>query len=127
MVEIKSRLAEAMALRGMKQVELAEKTKIPKSSICQYLSGYVEPKSDRIYLMAKALSVNPVWLMGYENIEIETIPPDSRFNAKIAEYTLKLTEDPLIIKLLDGFYRLSYDQQISVVNLVASMSPDKRS
>ena len=36
------RLAKALAIRGMKQSELCEKTKIPKSAISQYLSGLFE-------------------------------------------------------------------------------------
>lgn len=61
-----SRLQEAMNIRGLKQVDLVERTQIPKGSISQYVSGFVEPKSDRIYLLANALSVNPVWLMGID-------------------------------------------------------------
>jgi transcriptional regulator with XRE-family HTH domain len=59
------RLRKAMSLNNVKQVDLAELTKIPKSSINQYLSGYAEPKTDRIYLIAKALDVDPVLLMGF--------------------------------------------------------------
>lgn len=64
------RLKKAMSLRNVKQVELVERTKIPKSSINQYLSGYAEPKTDRVYLIAKALDVDPVWLMGF-NVPME--------------------------------------------------------
>lgn len=64
--KISDRLQEAMNIRGLKQVDLVERTQIPKGSISQYVSGFVEPKSDRIYLLANALSVNPVWLMGID-------------------------------------------------------------
>jgi transcriptional regulator with XRE-family HTH domain len=50
----------------MRQADLCEKTKIPKSAISQYISGAFEPKQDRVYLIAKALNVDPVWLMGYD-------------------------------------------------------------
>lgn len=61
-----TRLAKALAIRGMKQFELCEKTKIPKSAISQYLSGAFEPRQDRLYIISKALNVDPVWLMGFD-------------------------------------------------------------
>lgn len=62
----KDRLLEAMRIREIKAVDLSQKTGIPKSSISQYLSGHVEAKTDRNYLLAKALNVDPVWLSGYD-------------------------------------------------------------
>jgi transcriptional regulator with XRE-family HTH domain len=44
------RLRQALRERGVKQSELCEMTKIPKSAISQYVSGAFEPKQDRIYL-----------------------------------------------------------------------------
>ena len=60
------RIAKALSIRNMKQSELCEITKIPKSAISQYLSGAFEPKQDRLHIIAKALDVDPVWLMGYD-------------------------------------------------------------
>lgn len=60
------RIATALSLKKMKQAELCEKTKIPKSAMSQYISGAFEPKQDRIYLIAKALNVSEAWLMGYD-------------------------------------------------------------
>ena len=71
MSKLKDRLADAMAFANMNATELAYKTKIPKASISQYLSGYASPKADRIYLRANALNVSEAWLMGYD-VAIET-------------------------------------------------------
>lgn len=60
------RLLRAMKYRGIRQVDLVEKTKISKGAISQYLSGAYEPKQDNIMLLSRALSVDPVWLMGYD-------------------------------------------------------------
>jgi transcriptional regulator with XRE-family HTH domain len=86
-----NRLAKALAIRGMKQHELCEKTKIPKSAISQYLSGAFEPKQDRLYIIAQALDVDPVWLMGFDvPMEKEDSPSE-----------LQLTEgEKALIKLL---------------------------
>lgn len=60
------RIATALDIRNMKQAELCQITKIPKSAMSQYISGAFEPKQDRIYLIAKALNVSEAWLMGYD-------------------------------------------------------------
>ncbi len=60
------RIGAALAIRNMKQSELCEKTKIPKSAISQYISGAFEPKQDRIHLIARELDVSEAWLMGYD-------------------------------------------------------------
>lgn len=58
------RLEDALNSRGAKQSDLVEITGISKSAISQYLSGAFEPKQNNIYKIAKALDINPVWLMG---------------------------------------------------------------
>ena len=60
------RIRKALSIRGMRQYELCEKTRIPKSAISQYINGAFEPKQDRVFLIAQALNVDPVWLMGYD-------------------------------------------------------------
>lgn len=61
-----ARLRKAMDVRGMKAVELSDRTGIDKGSISNYLKGRYLPKNDKIYLMASALSVNPAWLSGID-------------------------------------------------------------
>ena len=71
-----TRLKEAMSLKGLKQVELCEKTGIGKSSMSHYINGTHSPTTDRVYLIAKALGVNEAWLLGYDvPMEIEHIKP----------------------------------------------------
>ena len=65
-VSCASRIREALNLRGMKQVELVEKTGLGKSAISQYCSGRYIPKQNATYLIAKALDVSEAWLMGYD-------------------------------------------------------------
>lgn len=73
--KFKDRLQQALLTANLKAIDLSISAKIPKSSISQYLSGYVVPKSDRMYKIAKILNVNPVWLMGYDVPMIEEPPP----------------------------------------------------
>jgi len=61
-----NRLKKAMGIRNMRQVDLIEKTQIPKSAMSQYISGKFLPKQNRLTALAKALDVNESWLMGYD-------------------------------------------------------------
>lgn len=72
----KSRLNEAMDIRNIKPVELSEKCGISKSAVSHYMSGYAEPKSNRLYIIAQALDVNEAWLMGYD------VPMESYLSSK---------------------------------------------
>lgn len=64
------RLQIALDARNMKQVELVEKTGIPKGTISSYLANRYEPKQNNILKIAKALNVNEGWLMGF-NVPME--------------------------------------------------------
>lgn len=63
---LQDRLKEAMALRGMRAVDLVNASGVSKGSISLYLSGRNIATNDRLYAIAKALRVNPAWLMGYD-------------------------------------------------------------
>lgn len=60
------RLAEALALRHMKPIDLAKETDISRGAISQYINGKVKPKQDKIAKIANVLRVSPAWLMGYD-------------------------------------------------------------
>lgn len=61
-----NRLNQAMNIRGMRQIDLARKSGLPKAQISQYQSGKYEAMQDALYKLAKALSVNVEWLMGHD-------------------------------------------------------------
>lgn len=60
------RICKALSIRDMKQVDLSEKTGIPKSAISQYCAGAFKPKQQRLFLIAEALDVDEAWLMGLD-------------------------------------------------------------
>lgn len=102
------RLARALAIRGMKQSELCEKTKIPKSAISQYLSGLFEPKQDRLHIIAQALDVDPVWLMGFD------VPMEKGKESSPSEP--KLTEGEAL--MLELFRQIPEDRQPEALDLL---------
>ena len=64
---LKSRLYEAMTIRGKKAVDLTRDLEIPKSAVSQYLSGKSQKMdSERLYAIAKYLDVDEPWLLGYD-------------------------------------------------------------
>lgn len=68
-----NRLNKAITIRNIKPIELSEKTGIDKSKISSYMSGRYKAKQDGVYLLAQALNVSEVWLMGYD-VPMESIP-----------------------------------------------------
>lgn len=101
------RISTALTLRGMRQSELCQLAKVPKSSLSLYLSGAYEPKQDRIFAMAKALNVSEAWLMGYDvPMEKEKISPEEP----------KLSEGERM--LLDLFRLVPEEQQQLVLQMI---------
>ena len=83
--ETAERLRTALQRRGMKPVELAEQTGIPRSAISQYLAGKYVPKQDKLYLLSRALRVEVLWLMGLSeqmNAENKKVPIPEMINWK---------------------------------------------
>ena len=103
------RISQALDIRNIKQAELCEKTKIPKSALSQYISGAFEPKQDRLLLIAQALNVDPVWLMGFD-------VPMEREDRKLSPDENKITEGEQV--LLDLFRRVPEGQQKLVLQMI---------
>lgn len=69
------RLREYMAVHGLKQVDILEKTrpyftdkvKISKTDLSQYVNGKTEPRSDKLHILAKGLGVSEQWLLGFDD------------------------------------------------------------
>lgn len=64
---ISSRLKKALEIKNLKQADLVNLTGLGKSAISQYISGKVTPKQDKISIIARALNINELWLMGIED------------------------------------------------------------
>lgn len=117
------RLISAMDQRGMKAQELSRTTGIDKASISSYRNGKYKASSKNLYLIADALQVNPAWLMGSDEV-----PMDSR---KITAHTLNASYEYLadaLIQLNDietqiiEHYRLADEQTKHLVNYLLHIS-----
>ena len=63
-----TRIKEKMNEHGLNSRELAKRSGLSEASISRYLSGQMAPRVNAVSKMAAALHVDPVWLMGYEDI-----------------------------------------------------------
>ena len=61
-----NRIKKALSIRNMTQTELCAKAKISKSSLSEYMIGKYIPRQDKVFILAQALNVDPVWLWGYD-------------------------------------------------------------
>lgn len=84
------RLKEALEYREMRAVDLCKKTNISQSTMSQYISGYAEPKKERLNLIATALNINPTWLMGLD-VSMEPENHKAQWSKDTVEYFGKTT------------------------------------
>ena len=119
------RIKKALRINMMKQSELCQITKIPKSAISQYISGAFEPKQDRVYLIAKALNVSEAWLMGFDvPMEREKSSPDepklSEGEKLWMELYHRLSDETrqVFINMMDSFDKIPTDKQRFVLEMI---------
>lgn len=71
------RLTQALDLRGLSAADLSRATGVAEGTISCYKSGKYQAKQNRVYEFAKALRVDPAWLMGYDvpmEPQVESVP-----------------------------------------------------
>lgn len=61
--DFQARLRQAINEKGISASELSRRSGVGKSDISNYLNGKYEAKQDKVYLLSKALDVDPGWLM----------------------------------------------------------------
>ena len=116
MEKFANRLYEALNIRGMKQIELAQKCGIGKSSISQWLSGRSKPNSENVYKLAKVLDVEEAWLMGYENIPMKRTPEAERIAQSL---TLEQQMSEMMLnKVIELFHSLEFNQQVHLFEVI---------
>lgn len=104
-----NRLQTALNNSNMKQVDLVEKTGLDKTLINKYLAGIMKAKQDKLTILAEALNVNEVWLMGYD------IPKDR--SLKLDKLGNPVVEIPLLGTVKAGYDYMAqenWDEMIEV-------------
>lgn len=118
--DFKVRLAAALSLRGLRAADLCERTGIPKGAVSYYLSGKSKPKSDRLYEIARALSVSEAWLLGYD-VPMER-SAEQKKNDDLVRVIAKLRKDPEFFEVVSLFAELPADQYASVKGIISALA-----
>jgi transcriptional regulator with XRE-family HTH domain len=111
------RLKEAMDIRGLRAVDLIERTGIPKVTLSYYMSGKTEPKADRIYTLAKELNVSEAWLMGFDVPMHRT--DEQKKNDALAEIVVRLRSDEKLFGLVAKLAAAD-DAQLDLIDKLVS-------
>ena len=118
-IELKDRLREAMEARGLRSVDIVEKTGIPKVTISYYLSGKTTPRSDKLYLIAQALDVSEAWLLGYDVPMARST--ESKKNDQLAKLIVRLRTDEDFYKMVSALAGLSESKYRSIEQLITAL------
>lgn len=117
--EFRDRLSEALTRKGWKAVDLVERTGVPKGAVSYYLAGKSKPKSDRLYIIAKALDVSEAWLLGYNVPMART--NDQKKNDQLAELIVRLRADEAFYDTVVALAELDGSQYEVLRQLVATL------
>ena len=114
--QLKDRLSEAMAARGVRAVDLVDSTGIPKGTMSYYMSGKTEPKADRLYKLAQVLDVSEAWLLGYDVPMQRTI--DQNKNDQLAELVVKMRSDSSFFDVVAKLAQVDAAQRETISSLL---------
>ena len=116
----KNRIGEALSIRGLKQVDLVEKTGLTKASINNWLKQRWQPKQKALMTMARALDVSEMWLAGYD-VPMER-PAAQKKNDELAQLIIEIKEDEDLKDLFVSICSLTADQRTTIKSMVNELS-----
>ncbi len=118
--ERQNRIREALALRGMKQVELCERTGIKKSSLNNWLGQRWQPKQEPIMKMARVLDVSEMWLAGYD-VPMER-PVAQKKSDELTQLIFEMKEDEDLKDLFSSICSLNDNQKETIKSMVSELT-----
>lgn len=116
----KNRIAEALTLKGMKQVDLVEKTGISKGTITNWVSQKYQPKQDSLIELARALDVSEMWLAGYD-VPMER-PAEQVKADKLLPLVHRLRKDDELFNLCITLTNLNSDQLADIKSKINELT-----
>ena len=114
------RLNSILQKLNLSQADLSKMTGIRSSSISDWLNGKYEPKQDKISIIAEALNVSPVWLIGYDDTasnqsEGYYVDPET---AEFAEYLRTRPEARLLFSASRGISKEDMEKAVEYIELL---------
>lgn len=95
------RLSSLLKKNNMTQKELAERIGVTNATLCRYVSGERQPKSDKVANIATALHTTSDYLLGRESNEEFDFPKIERIIARNAS-KMTIQEKKELINALFG-------------------------
>lgn len=118
--EKKNRIDEALNIRGLKQIELAEKAGIAKNSINHWIKQRYQPKQEPLLKMARVLDVSEMWLAGYD-VPMERPVQQVKMD-ELAQLINVIRKDERLTDLVINLSKLSKEQLTAVESMVNELS-----
>lgn len=118
--ERKNRIEEALSLRGMKQIELAEKSGISRGTISNWTKNKYQPKRTPLMKMAQVLDVAELWLAGYD-VPMERAPEQKQADA-LVELFKQLRSDAEFKELVFKIRKLSPENYQTIKHLIDQLA-----
>jgi bifunctional S24 family peptidase/transcriptional regulator len=111
------RLNSILQKRNLSQADLSKMTGIRSSSISDWLNGKYEPKQDKISIIAEALNISPVWLIGYDDTSSNQ-SEGYYVDPETAEYAEMLRTRPEMRMLFSASRGISKEEMQEAVNYI---------
>lgn len=118
--KIRNRISEALALRGMKKIDLAEKTGISKATISHWNNQKYQPKQVNLMKLAQALDVSEMWLAGYD-VPMER-PVEQKKSDELAQLIHSIRKDEELKNLFLSICSLTGEQRKTIKSIVDELS-----
>jgi phage repressor protein C with HTH and peptisase S24 domain len=122
-LEIRDRLETLLKTLGLKPLEFAQKTGVPKSTVYNILNGASTPSTATLNLISKTFNINPEWLKTGKGEMFLKNEEEDIFNHPSIEQIIYF---PVVAKVGAGFPQ--DNNQIEVIEYIplpASMNLDK--
>ena len=116
----KNRVEEALSIMGWKQVDLVERTGLPKTSINAWIKQRWQPKQKALMIMAKALDVSEMWLAGYD-VPMER-PAAQKKSDELTQLIIEIKEDEDLKDLFISISHLNKDQRKTIESMVNELA-----
>lgn len=120
------RLRLALDNASMKPQELAEKSKVSKSSISQYVNGSHAPSNISAGKMGKVLRVEPLWLMGFDvSMKSENSSPELASDILAEMYNSDLIKDVQFRRFMKYYINMSQADRDMLENMARRCAETK--
>lgn len=116
----KNRIEQALNLRGMKRIELADKTGISRPTISNWINQKYQPKQESLMKMAQVLDVSEMWLAGYD-VPMER-PVEQKKSDELVQLIHSMRTDEDLKNLFLSICSLTNEQRKTIKSLVNELS-----